>query len=93
MTVHAERMKENLELTHGALFSQRALTALVESGMKRDDAYRLVQESAQQAWDEGTPFQELIANAAPDLDVKTVFDYGAYLEHVPAVIARLDELN
>jgi hypothetical protein len=53
----------------------------------------LVQESAQQAWDEGTPFQELIAKAAPDLDVKTVFDYKAYLEHVPAVIARLDELN
>ena len=45
MTVHADRMRENLELTHGALFSQRALTALVEAGMSRDDAYRLVQES------------------------------------------------
>ena len=93
ITVHAERMRENLELTHGALFSQRALTALVESGMKRDDAYRLVQESAQRAWDEGTPFQELIAQAAPDLDTKAVFDYGAYLEHIPAVIARLDGLD
>ena len=47
MTVHAERMRANLELTHGALFSQRALTALIESGMSRDDAYRLVQEAAQ----------------------------------------------
>jgi len=93
MTVHPERMKLNLEMTHGALFSQRALTALVESGMKRDDAYRLVQESAQRAWDEGTPFQDLIAKAAPDLDVEKVFDYDAYLEHVPAVIARLDELD
>jgi adenylosuccinate lyase len=92
MTVHADRMRENLELTHGALFSQRALTALVESGMARDDAYRLVQESAQRAWDEGTSFRELIAAKAPQLDLDAVFDYGAYLEHVPEVIARLDRL-
>ena len=65
MTVHTERMQRNLELTHGALFSQRALTALVESGMSRDDAYRLVQESAQRAWDEGIDFRELIGEAAP----------------------------
>jgi adenylosuccinate lyase len=93
MTVHTDRMRENLELTHGALFSQRALTALVESGMTRDDAYRLVQESAQRAWDEGTSFRELIAKAAPDLDLDTVFDYDAYLKHVPEVLARLDSLK
>ncbi|MFL5908116.1 MAG: adenylosuccinate lyase [Solirubrobacterales bacterium] len=92
MTVHTERMRKNLELTHGALFSQRVLTALVESGMSRDDAYRLVQESAQRAWDEETSFRELIAAAAPDLDLDAVFDYSAYLEHVPEVIARLDNL-
>jgi adenylosuccinate lyase len=93
MTVHTDRMLQNIELTHGALFSQRALTALVESGMTRDDAYRLVQESAQRAWDEGTSFRELIAAAAPQLDLDAVFDYGAYLEHVPEVIARLDRLG
>ena len=93
MTVHAERMRQNLELTHGALCSQRALTALVESGMKRDDAYRLVQESAQRAWDEGTDFRELIAKAAPDLDLDSLFDYDAYLRHVPEVIGRLDALS
>jgi adenylosuccinate lyase len=93
MTVRADRMRENIELTHGALFSQRALTALVESGMSRDDAYRLVQESAQRAWDEGTSFRELIGKSAPDLDLDSVFDYGAYLEHIPAVLARLDELS
>jgi adenylosuccinate lyase len=92
MTVHADRMRQNLELTHGALFSQRALTALVESGMKRDEAYRLVQESAQRAWDEGTSFRELIAAKAPQLDLDAVFDYSAYLEHVPEVLARLDRL-
>jgi adenylosuccinate lyase len=92
MTVHTDRMRENIELTHGALFSQRALTALVESGMSRDDAYRVVQESAQRAWDEGTSFRELIAAAAPQLDLDAVFDYDAYLEHVPEVMERLDRL-
>ncbi len=68
MTVHADRMRENLELTHGALFSQRALTALVESGMARDDAYRIVQEAAQEAWDTGTRFRELLAAKLADPD-------------------------
>ena len=53
MTVDAERMAANLELTHGALFSQRVLLALVAAGSSRDDAYRIVQELAQRAWDEG----------------------------------------
>jgi adenylosuccinate lyase len=92
MTVDTDRMLENIELTHGALFSQRALTALIESGMSRDDAYRLVQESAQKAWDEETSFRELIAAKAPQLDLDAVFDYDAYLEHVPEVMARLDRL-
>jgi adenylosuccinate lyase len=93
MTVRTEQMQRNLDLTHGALFSQRALTALVESGMTRDDAYRLVQESAQRAWDEGLEFRELIGAAAPDLDLDAVFDYDAYLEHVPDVLARLDNIS
>jgi adenylosuccinate lyase len=92
MTVHTDRMRENIDLTHGALFSQRALTALVESGMSRDDAYRLVQESAQRAWDEGIDFRELIAEKVPQLDLDEVFDYGAYLRYVPQVMERLDRL-
>jgi adenylosuccinate lyase len=93
MTVRAERMRENLELTHGALFSQRALTALVESGLARDEAYRIVQENAQRAWDTGVEFRELLSEAAPDLDLEAVFDHGAYLEHVPAVFERLEALR
>ena len=46
MTVDVDRMRANLELTHGALFSQRVLLALVAAGMARDDAYRIVQELA-----------------------------------------------
>jgi adenylosuccinate lyase len=93
MTVHAERMKENLELTHGALFSQRALTALVEAGMSRDDAYRVVQESAQRAWDTGTHLRDLLAGSAPDLDLDAVFDYEFYFEHLPEVFERLEALR
>jgi adenylosuccinate lyase len=93
MTVDAERMRTNLELTHGALFSGRALTALIESGMGRDDAYRIVQGAAQRAFDEGVPFRDLIAAEAPDLDLDQVFDYGAFLRHVPVVFERLEALR
>ena len=93
MTVQADRMRANLELTHGALFSQRALTALIESGMTRDDAYRLVQQVAQRAWDEAVPFQDLLGEAAPDLDLERVLDPGAYLIHVPEVLARLERFD
>ena len=93
MTIRNDRMRENLELTHGALFSQRALTALVESGLTRDEAYRVVQENAQQAWDSGTHFRELLGTAAPDLDLDAVFDYSAYLTHLPEIFERLEALK
>jgi len=93
MTVRDDRMRENLELTHGALFSQRALTALVESGLTRDEAYRVVQENAQQAWDSGTHFRELLGAAAPELDLDAVFDYSAYLTHLPEIFERLESLR
>ena len=93
MKVNEERMRENLGLTHGALFSQRALTALVESGMTRDDAYRVVQENAQRAWDTRTEFRDLLAEAAPELDLDAVFDYDAYLTHLPEIFERLEALR
>jgi len=92
MTVHTDRMRANLELTHGALFSQRALLALVDGGRTRDDAYRLVQENAQVAWDTGTPFRELLEAAAPELDLEAVFDPTAFVRHAHEIVARLDRL-
>jgi adenylosuccinate lyase len=93
MSVRADRMRENLNLTHGALFSQRALTALVESGLTRDEAYRIVQENAQRAWDTGTEFRDLLGEAAPQLDLDAVFDYDAYLTHLPEIFERLEALR
>jgi len=97
MTVHAERMRENLELTHGAIYSQRALTALIDAGLVRDDAYRLVQENAQRAWDTRTPFRDLLATATADsgveVDLDAVFDPNAYLTHADEVFSRLETLR
>ncbi len=78
MVVDAERMRANLELTYGALFSQRVLLALVEGGLSRDDAYRIVQRLAQRALDERVPMRELLAAdpAAAGLDLDAVFDYA-----------------
>jgi adenylosuccinate lyase len=93
MVVHADRMAANLELTHGALFSQRVLLALVEQGSPRDDAYRVVQRLAQQAWDTGTPLRELLdREPGVELDLDAIFDYGHYARHVPEVLARLEAI-
>jgi adenylosuccinate lyase len=92
MTVHTDRMLANLDATHGALYSQRALLALVEQGMSRDDAYRIVQENAQRAWDTGTPFRDLLAAAAPALDLDAIFDPAAFVRYAAEIVGRLDEL-
>jgi adenylosuccinate lyase len=94
MVVHEDRMRANLELTSGALFSQRVLLALVSHPthpMGRDDAYRVVQRLAQQAWDTGTQLRDLLA-AEPgvDLDLDAVFDYGHYIRFVGPVLERLE---
>jgi adenylosuccinate lyase len=91
MVVHEERMRRNLDITCGALFSQRVLLALVAGGLQRDEAYRIVQRLAQQAWDTQTPLRELLAAepAAHGLDLDEIFDYGHYVRHVPEVLERL----
>jgi adenylosuccinate lyase len=93
MVVHADRMRANLDATHGALYSQRALLALVEAGKTRDEAYRIVQENAQRAWDTGTHFRELLAEAAPELDLDEVFDAQAFVRHAGTIMARLDRIS
>ena len=93
MTVHHDRMRENLNATHGALYSQRALLALVEAGHSRDDAYRIVQEAAQRAWREGVEFRELMAEAAPELDLDAVFDANAFVRHAQDIVGRLNRIS
>jgi adenylosuccinate lyase len=92
MVVHAERMRENIDITYGALFSQRVLLALVEGGMQRDDAYRIVQESAQTAWDERRPLRALLEQQELGLDLDEIFDLSYYARHGAEIIARLDDI-
>jgi adenylosuccinate lyase len=94
MVVSAERMQENLELTYGALFSQRVLLALVEKGSTRDDAYRVVQRLARQAIEERRPMRELLAadRAGAGLDLDAIFDYAPFVRYADDIVARLDEI-
>src|SRR5207253_7123241 len=81
LVVYPERMRANLEASHGLFFSQRVLLALVESGLAREEAYRLVQAHAMRAWDEGLDFVELTRGdreIAGRIDLDAAFDLGAY---------------
>jgi adenylosuccinate lyase len=95
LVVRAERMRRNLEASHGLFFSQRLLLALVESGLARDDAYRLVQRHALRAWDEERDFRELV-RADPEIarrtDLDDVFSLQPYTRHVDTVFDRLHAL-
>jgi len=95
LVVREERMRRNLEASHSLFFSQRVLLALVESGLPRDDAYRLVQRNAMRAWDEEVDFRGLCRDdeeISGRVDLDAVFDLGAYTRHVDTVFARLDAL-
>ena len=95
LVVHPERMRRNLGASHGLIFSHRLLLALVESGLARDKAYRLVQAHAMRAWEEETEFAELIAAdpaIAARVDLAAVFDLDAAVRHVEVVFDRLHAL-
>jgi adenylosuccinate lyase len=97
MVVDPERMRENLGLTYGALFSQRLLLALVSGGMARDDAYRIVQRLAQQALDTRVQLRDLLAageggEATAGLDLGAIFDYRPFVRYADEIVARLDEI-
>jgi adenylosuccinate lyase len=95
LVVRPERMRANLESSGGLFFSQRLLLALVESGIERDGAYRLVQRHAMRAWDEGLDFCELVradSEIAGRVDLQTVFDLDAYTVHEGVVFDRLRDL-
>jgi adenylosuccinate lyase len=97
MVVNSERMRENLELTHGALFSQRVLLALVsELDMSRDEAYRVVQRLAQRAMDERRPLRQLLAEdpvGARLSDPERIFDYTPFVRHAEEIVGRLDAIS
>jgi adenylosuccinate lyase len=98
LVVDPDRMRRNLDASHGLVFSQRVLLALVASGLPRDEAYRLVQRNALAAWDEERDFRELVASdpeIAARLDpdaVAAAFDLGDALRHLDVLFERLGAL-
>jgi adenylosuccinate lyase len=95
LVVYPERMRRNLESSHGLVFSHRLLLVLVDTGLARDDAYRLVQRHAMRAWEEETDFAELVRGdpeIAGRVDLEAVFDLEATVRHVDTVFDRLHAL-
>jgi adenylosuccinate lyase len=95
LVVRPERMRQNLDGSHGLFFSQRLLLALVDSGLSRDEAYRLVQRHAMRAWEEERDFRELVTadgEIAARVELAAVVELGAYTRHVDAVFERLRAL-
>jgi adenylosuccinate lyase len=99
LVIRPERMRRNLEASHGLFFSQRLLLALIDSGLERPRAYELVQRTALRAWEEEQDFSDLVRRddeITSRLDASAldeVFDLGAYTRHADVVFDRLHALT
>lgn len=94
LKINRERMRRNLELTRGLVFSSRLLTYLVDKGMTRPEAYDLVQRCAMQTWEnEKTTLKDEIRKLSvlSEEELEEIFDYSYFVRHVPEVIKRLEE--
>jgi adenylosuccinate lyase len=95
MVVHPDRMRENLDASYGLAFSQRVLLALIDKGLKRQDAYKLVQANAMRAWDERSPYLDLLTDDPRVTEhlsrdeLAGLFDHTYYLRHVNDSFGRI----
>jgi adenylosuccinate lyase len=97
LVVDVERMRANLESSNGLIFSQAVLLALVESGLTRDDAYRIVQRNAMAAWDDQGHLRDLL-RADPDVplsddELEACFSLDHVVETSSPVFDRLEALG
>ena len=95
MRVYPQRMLQNLELTKGLLFSQRLMLTLIEKGVSRDDAYKVMQTNSARTWEEDEDFRELVRRDKSVIkhlsqtDLDGMFDYGYYVRFVDDVFDRV----
>ena len=94
LVVHTDRMKANLDGSRGVVFSQKLLLTMVEAGVAREDAYKVVQRISQRALDDGLELRDLAAaepavseRIAPD-ELFKIFDYAHYVRHVDESFQR-----
>ena len=94
LVIHEDRMLENMELTRGLLFSQRIMLLLVEKGISRENAYKIVQENSMKTWDEGNDFRALISNddrvkkVLNNAEIKEIFDYSNYTKYIDDIYKK-----
>ena len=91
LTVFPDRMRANLDATGGLVFSSQVLLSLVEQGMARDEAYRVVQSAAMRSWHDGADFRKSLAEEGVHVDADA-FDPSRFLRRHPTVRERLDAL-
>jgi len=97
--VYPERMRQNLDMTGGAIFSQRAMLKLVEVGLDRQVAYKLIQRNAMRAWDEGGHLRDYlvgepeVAALLTSEQIAELFDYGYHLQHIDRAFERVGLLD
>jgi len=89
MQVHAERMLENLDRSYGLVFSQPVLLALIDGGVARDDAYRIVQEAARTAWEQRRPLREVLEKDDRVSVPSSVLDEAFSLDHALRNVDRV----
>ena len=95
LLVYPENMMKNLERTHGLIFSQSVLLALTKEGMKREDAYRIVQSAAMEVWQSGKDFKELllandeIARVLGKENIEVLFDLTKSIRNVGYIFNRV----
>ena len=95
LQVDRARMRANVDLTHGLIYSQRALLLLVEAGLARQEAYKIVQEAAMQAWRDDVSFRDQLAadprvtSAMSQGQFDAMFDLSYHLRHVDTAYERL----
>ena len=95
LQVYPENMRRNLELTQGLIFSHRVLLTLIDKGLSRQEAYKLVQENAMRAWKKRTPFLDLLCADEDVLrhlsreELASLFDYEFYTQHVDDSFRRV----
>lgn len=95
LEVYPENMRRNLDLTQGLVFSQRVLLALIDKGLGREEAYRMVQDKAMEAWQEKKGLSSLLKADAKimaylsESELESLFDYNYYLEYVDSIFERL----
>jgi adenylosuccinate lyase len=97
LVVHPDRMRENLDRSHGLVFSQAVLLALVGSGMDRDSAYRIVQRDARLAWDEAKPLR-MVLESDPEVPLRPgqlddAFSLERALRHARRAVDALEEVR